>query len=124
MAAKTILIVEDNAIQREGLAFVLREEGYSVLTAADADEGLSWLRSEPTPDLVLLDMLVPKGRDGWFFLGQRRQIPAAASVPVIITTGVGNASEEWAAALGACGLLRKPLEVAPLLAQVRRCLGA
>jgi CheY-like chemotaxis protein len=124
MAGKTILIVEDNVIQREGLAFVLREEGYAVLTAADADEGLSWLRSEPAPDLVLLDMLVSKGHDGWFFLGQRQQIPAAAVVPVIITTGVGNASDEWAVALGACGLLRKPLEVAPLLAQVRRCLGA
>jgi CheY-like chemotaxis protein len=68
-------------------------------------------------------MLVRQGRDGWFFLRQRHQIPAAASVPVIITTGVGNASDEWAAALGASGLLRKPLEVAPLLAQVRRYLG-
>jgi CheY-like chemotaxis protein len=123
MAGKTLLVVEDNAIQREGLAAVLREHGYTVLTAADGDEAMSWLRSEPPPDLVLLDMIIPRtGHDGWYFLEQRRRHPALASIPVIITTALGNASQEWAAALGARGLLRKPVEVEPLLTHLNRCL--
>jgi CheY-like chemotaxis protein len=123
MAGQTILVVEDNAIQREGVAVILREEGYGVLTAADADEGLSWMRGKPPPDLVLLDMMIRRGHDGWHFLAESRGIPAAASVPVIITTGIGAAGDEWAQALGACCLLRKPFEAEQLLEQLRRCLG-
>jgi hypothetical protein len=46
------------------------------------------------------------------------------SIPVIIVTGIGNASDEWAASLGARGLLRKPAEVEHLLHEIERCLGA
>jgi hypothetical protein len=49
--------------------------------------------------------------------------PALASVPVFIVTGLGVASEGWAASLGARGLIRKPVEMEPLLAAVRRSLG-
>jgi hypothetical protein len=38
-------------------------------------------------------------------------------------TSLGIASEEWAASLGACGLIRKPVEMEPLLREVRRCIG-
>jgi CheY-like chemotaxis protein len=125
MTGKTILVVEDNAIQREGLAVILHLEGYTALLAANGEEGLSWLRSEPTPDLILLDMMIPKHKaDGWYFLERRKHIPVAASVPIIITTGIGNASDEWAVALGACCLLRKPVEPEHLLNEIKRCLGA
>lgn len=125
MAGKTILVVEDNAIQREGLAVILHAEGYTVLLAADGEEGLNWLRSEPTLDLILLDMMIPRcAADGWFFLGERKSVPAAASVPVIIMTGIGNASDEWAASLGARGYLRKPVEPEHLLREIKHYLGA
>jgi two-component system chemotaxis response regulator CheY len=124
MASETILVVEDNPIQREGVAAILQQQGYTVLPAADADEGLAWVRSEPPPDLVLLDMMTRAVKDGWYFLAQRSRVPSAASIPVIIVTDVGNASDGWACMLGARGLLRKPLEVDALLAQIRRCLGA
>jgi len=55
--SKTVLVVEDNSIQREGLASVLRNEGYRVLAAADGEEALKYLRGDPTPDLLLLDMM-------------------------------------------------------------------
>jgi CheY-like chemotaxis protein len=123
MAGKTILVAEDDAIQREGLAAILGKEGYAVLTAANAEEGLSWLRSQPPPDLILLDMLMRRGHDGWHFLAERKAVPAAASIPIIIMTGIG-AGDDWARSLGACGLIRKPVEVESLLAEIRRCLGA
>lgn len=121
MSGKTILVVEDNAIQREGLAVVLRKEGYTVLVAADGKEASAAVRVG-VPDLILLDMLLP-APDGWHLMRMWKKYPALASVPVFIVTGLGIASEEWAAALGARGLVRKPVEVEPLLAAIRRCLG-
>jgi CheY-like chemotaxis protein len=77
---------------------------------------------EPVPDLILLDMLFtgsPDG-DGWQFLRERQRRPDVAAVPVVLTTALGNASAEWAASLGAEGYLRKPMDVEPLLAEIRR----
>jgi two-component system response regulator MprA len=119
MTNETILVVEDDAVQREGLALLLREEGYTVLTAADGQETLHSLRNDPTPDLILLDMLMPV-HDGWRFLKERTW-SRLASIPVVIVTSLGNASHEWAASLGAAGFLRKPFDVEPLLTEIRRC---
>ena len=121
MSEKTILVVEDNEIQREGAAMVLRREGYTVFAVADGKETLALLKSGVTPNLVLLDMTIPPP-DGWRIMAMRKKTPGLASVPVVILTGLGVAHEEWAASLGACALIRKPVETAELLAEVRRCL--
>jgi CheY-like chemotaxis protein len=122
MTGGTVLIVEDNAIQREGLAVVLRQQGLTVLVAADCQEALE-LTERSEPDVVLLDMLIANASaDGWWFLQKRKQIPHLASIPVLITTAMSIASKEWAASLGATGLIRKPIEVEPLLAAIQRCL--
>jgi CheY-like chemotaxis protein len=124
VSEKTILLVEDNEVQREGLAVVLRKEGYTALPAADAAEAITMVQRVVTPDLILLDMMIPPpATDGWRFMEVRKRNPALASVPVIIMTALGIASEEWAASLGACGLIRKPAEVASLLAEIRSRLG-
>ncbi|HTU16710.1 MAG TPA: response regulator [Gemmataceae bacterium] len=123
MAGETILIVEDNTIQREGLAVVLRQHGFSVLLAADGQKALELIDEAP-PDVILLDMLIPdKHSDGWWFLQQRRQVPRLASVPILIITALRIASDEWATSLGAAGLIRKPCEVEPLVATIQQCLG-
>ena len=123
MAGETILIIEDNTIQREGLAFVLRQQGFSALLAADGQKAMDLL-DHAHPDVVLLDMLISDPEaDGWWFLNQRRRIPSLAAIPVLITTALAVASKEWAASLGAAGLIRKPFEVEPLLAAIRRCAG-
>jgi CheY-like chemotaxis protein len=127
-AGKTVLVVEDSDMEREGLAAVLRRAGYTALTAASGQEALACLRGSPRPDLVLLDMLLP-GIDGWDLLqGQKgasgpQRNPALAGIPVLIITGMGIGSPEWAAALGAAGYLHKPLEIASLLDTVRRVCG-
>jgi CheY-like chemotaxis protein len=122
MGNGTILIVEDNTIQREGLALILRQRGFSVLPAADAQEAMDLLEHSD-PDIVLLDMLIPKeDSDGWWFLRQRRKIPRLASIPVLITTAMTVASKEWANSLGAAELVRKPIDPEPLVATIERCL--
>jgi two-component system response regulator MprA len=114
------LLVEDDKVVREGLAIILRRAGYAVLPAANGQEALAALRGGLRPDLILLDMLVPVV-DGWRFLEQRRREPALAAFPVLVMTGLSVASAEWAAALGAAGFLRKPVEPEGLLREVRRC---
>jgi len=124
MAASTILVIEDDITQREGLAAVLRQQGFTVLTAVDGNDALYRLSSGPLPDLILLDMLTPRGDgDGWWFLKQRKRIRTLASIPVLITTAIPVASREWAASLGSAGLLRKPFEVELLLAEIRHLEG-
>src|SRR2546429_220201 len=107
--AKTLLVVEDNAVAGEGLAVVLRRAGYEVTTATNGRKALDLLVSGPAPDLVLLDMLMPV-LDGWHFLEHLRRQSAAPSV--IITTGT-ILTKEWAAAKGCVGFLRKPFEEVP-----------
>jgi CheY-like chemotaxis protein len=110
----TILIVEDDVIARTGLSALLQAHGYLTHEVADAAEAMDRFRFGLAPDAVLLDMILP-GNDGWSFLSQRRQDKLLASVPVVIMTAIGIASEEWARSLGAVGLLRKPIDADRLL---------
>jgi CheY-like chemotaxis protein len=119
-AHRTLLVVEDNDVCREGLAVVLRRAGYRVIPATNGEEALRLLGDGAPPDLILLDMLMPV-LDGWRFLEwlQRR----GHRPPVIVVTGAGVLSREWAEAHGCAGFLRKPVETDDLLAVVWRCLG-
>jgi len=124
MSAGTILVVEDDTIQREEVVTILYRQGYRVLTATDGNEALNLLSSRRLPDLILLDtLLFNRYFDGWWFLEQRQRFAALASVPVIITTELSLASREWTTTLGAVGLLRKPVEAEALLLEIHRCLG-
>jgi CheY-like chemotaxis protein len=119
---KTVLVVEDNAGAREGLAAVLRHAGYGVVTAADGLEALVQLRAGSAPDLILLDMLMPV-LDGWRFLDEIKKLAGSVSIPVVVTTST-ILTPEWAAAQGCAGFLRKPVDAAELLQEVTRCLGS
>ena len=124
MAGKNILIVEDNELQREGLAVVLRKAGYEVLPSEEAGDAIATMNRIVAPDLVILDMMMPTATtDGWRFMEERKKYPALSKVPVLIMTAADSATKEWAESLGAHGLIRKPAETADLLAEVRRCLG-
>src|SRR5438128_628107 len=84
VSSQTVLVVEDNDEAREGLAVLLRREGYEVLLAEHGEEALGHLRAGPRPALVLLDMLMPV-LDGWHFLARLCQ--NESPVPVVIMTG-------------------------------------
>jgi CheY-like chemotaxis protein len=76
---KTVLVVEGNEVMREGLAAVLRRQGYHVEAVADGRQALNHLRGHPAPDLVLLDMLMPV-LDGWALL---KEPPAAGATAAL-----------------------------------------
>jgi two-component system phosphate regulon response regulator PhoB len=117
---KTILIVEDDEVARQGLAAILRTEGYATLVAADGKEGMDYCRRQPRPDLILLDMLMGE-YDGWYFLRGWKADPTLLGIPVVIMT-VGVTTREWAESHGCAGFVQKPINVNELLAEVLRLL--
>jgi CheY-like chemotaxis protein len=118
-AGLTPLVVEDNGIDREGLAVVVRRAGGTVALAANGADALALLRGLLVADLIPLDMVMPV-MDGWGFLMGRRRDPALTSVPVVIMTAFHVTGAEFVTA-GAAGWLPKPVETEALLAEVRRC---
>lgn len=82
----TILLIEDDPRYAEDLMAVLVKEGFRVKTASDGESGLELARKE-SPDLILLDLVLPK-KDGFEVLREMRKNPGILSIPVIILTNI------------------------------------
>lgn len=117
----TLLLVDDNPVERAWMASVLLAGGHNLAVAADGQEALDYLALDPAPGLILLDMLLP-GVDGWAFMERKNRSPELAAVPVLIVTGIPVATAEWAADLGAVGFIRKPVDPSVLLQEVEQAL--
>ena len=118
-----VLVVEDDSDIRFGLAVVLEDEGYQVITAADGREALDVLRTGPVPPcLILLDLMMPR-MDGWQFRTEQRRDPALASVPVVILSAAGDLAAHTAN-LGAAAVLQKPINISEMLGLIQHhCLA-
>ena len=81
----TVLVVDDVAATRDGLATLLRLRGYQAHEAGNAVEGLRVLREERGIQVVVLDVMLP-GANGFWFREQQLQDPAIADIPVILFT--------------------------------------
>ncbi|WP_433934280.1 response regulator [Sorangium cellulosum] len=124
MGEKTgrILVVEDDLDIRSILSQLLMFEGYDVEEAADGAEALALLRRDQAPALILLDLMMPV-MDGWQLRAELQRDPALASIPVVIVSADVRAEQE-ASRLRVAGLLKKPLQIEPLLELVHRICGA
>jgi DNA-binding response OmpR family regulator len=116
MSNARILIIEDERPMRTALADVLEAEGHRVLTAADGEEGLQRALAEK-PDLILLDLMMPK-LDGYAVCAELRRV--ANPVPILILTAKGQLEDRVKGLdLGADDYLVKPFSTEELLARVR-----
>lgn len=111
--APIILIVEDDRDIRDVLAEILAEEGYQVLVAEDGADGLRRLAEGPQPDLILLDLMMPR-MDGYQFREEQRKNPAWSAIPLVLLTA-GVETSDKITALGALDVVRKPVKIDFLL---------
>jgi len=86
-----ILLVEDDRILRRAGEVVLGKKGYEVVVAVDGEEALVKVR-EHKPDLILLDVMMPK-LDGFEVLTRLKDDPATRDIPVIMLSNLSEASE-------------------------------
>jgi DNA-binding response OmpR family regulator len=118
VGAMKILLIEDSKFQRIANGRALTKAGYDVIHAKDGDEGLRIAREE-TPDLILLDMMLPKV-SGLDVLRILKSDALVKHIPVMVLSGLGQANEGKLLKEGAAMFLVKPeqsLENASVLIQ-------
>jgi excisionase family DNA binding protein len=121
-AQPLVLVVDDDDALRRFLRSNLEIEGYAVREAASAEEGLAVLDEEP-PDLILLDVMMPR-MNGWEMLQRVRERHGVEAIPVIMFSGKVDESEATAEERGAQAFIGKPFDPEQLLASTRQLLRA
>lgn len=118
---QTVLVVEDDSLISEMVTKNLKLEGYRVESAIDGDEGLRKV-GEVKPDLILLDVLLPKV-DGWEVLTKLRDDPRSRDIPVIMLTALSDErSKIQGLRGGADDYVTKPFSALELMARVEAVL--
>lgn len=113
-----ILLVEDNEMNRDMLSRRLERKGFEITIAVDGEEGVAKALSVK-PDLILMDMSLPK-IDGWEATRQVKANPETASIPVIALTAHAMAEDrEKALAAGCDEYDTKPVELPRLLEKIQ-----
>ena len=111
-----ILIVDDDAEIIDSVRYALEGEGHEVVVARDGNQGLA-LAERESPDLIILDMMMPK-RSGFLVLEKLRRM-SEAMVPVIMITGnEGSRHKAYAELLGVSDYIRKPFQMEKLIRAV------
>ena len=120
--AKKILIVEDEPDILSLAIIRLRTSGYEILTARDGEEALEVIKTGAAPDLILLDMLLPKIR-GDVVCRKLKSDPRTKHIPVIIFTASVVRITEKIMDIGADDYVLKPFEPEDLLGKIRGLIG-
>ncbi|MBN1181252.1 MAG: response regulator [Bacteroidales bacterium] len=114
-----ILVIDDSTTNVVLLEAILKEKGYTINTALSAKEAYTILKNSK-PDLILLDLLMPR-ISGFDFLEQIRNDLATADVPVIVITAVNDDEySQKALKLGATEVLHKPVDIPILIGKVEQ----
>ncbi len=116
---KTILTVDDSPSIRQMLAYVLASNGYKVIEAEDAEQGLAFAKAH-LADLVLTDQNMPK-MDGIAFIKALRGLPNYKKVPIMmLTTESSQELKQQGREAGATGWMVKPFDPEKLLEMLKR----
>jgi CheY-like chemotaxis protein len=117
----TVLIAEDNAVNRELLRELLESRGYAVVEACDGREALEVI-DQTQPDLLLLDIGMPK-MDGFAVLGSIRNNAKLATLPVLAVTAYAmQGDREKVLKAGFDGYISKPVNAHSLTKELERLL--
>jgi len=115
----TIMLVEDEAQQRDALKMMFEAEGYTVLAAESAEAGEQFFE-QTLPDLIVTDVKLP-GIDGFSFFDRIRSFPAGRHIPFIFISGYNDPRAiESVKKLGAVGYVTKPYDLEDLILLVQQ----
>jgi DNA-binding response OmpR family regulator len=117
---RVLLVDDDNEIV-ESVRYALQAGGYEVMIARDGNQGLAMAERED-PDLVILDMMMPK-RSGFLVLEKLRRTRPVPLRVIMITANEGSRHKAYAEMLGVDDYIRKPFAMDRLMESVRRLLG-
>lgn len=120
-AEKRILLVDDDAEIVEAIKFALESKGFKVLIARDGNQGLAMAERED-PDLMILDMMMPK-RSGFLVLEKLRRSHPVPMRIIMITANEGSRHKAYAEMLGVDEYLRKPFAMDRLVDSVNKLLN-
>jgi len=119
--AKKVLIVDDDYEIIDSIRYALEGEGYTVVIARDGNQGLA-LAERDNPDLMILDMMMPK-RSGFLVLEKLRRVRETPLPVIMITGNEGSRHKAYAELLGVSDYIRKPFAMDRLLQAVEKLLG-
>src|SRR4051795_7423431 len=115
-ASGRVIVVEDDPLQAESLAFILRQEGYQVELALSGAAALAAARAQPPPDTILLDVALPDLSG----VEVVRRLRAGSNVPIIMLTARRNEIDKITGLdAGADDYVTKPFSHGELLARIR-----
>jgi len=117
-----ILVVDDDLEIGRTVRYALEAKGYEVINATDGNQGLALAETED-PDLIILDMMMPK-RSGFLVLEKIRRSRRVPTRIIMITANEGNRHKEYAETLGVDDYIRKPFQMDRLLESVDRLLAS
>jgi len=119
---RSVLVVDDEPNIRLSLEFLMRKAGFAVRSAADGEEALAAIAEDP-PDLVLLDVTMPR-KSGYEVCEAVRANPAWSGVRILMLTARGREIErEKGLAMGADDYVTKPFATQDVLARAKALLG-
>jgi DNA-binding response OmpR family regulator len=118
---RRVLLVEDEPSIRTILRTNLEHEGFSVLEAENAVDGIHLLEAH-RPDVVVLDLMLPV-KDGWWFLREVQQGPLQPPVVMILSARSGDAERLMAQTLGASVYMVKPFDPEKVVKRIRTLIG-
>ncbi len=113
-----ILLVDDDAEIIESMRYALENAGFKVSVARDGNQGLA-MAETLTPDLLVLDMMMPK-RSGFLVMEQLRREGSNRAKVIMITGNEGSRHQQYAELLGVDEYLRKPFPMERLIECARR----
>jgi len=117
-----ILVVDDEVYILHILDFILGAENYDVVTASNGEQALQKVREEK-PDLVILDIMMPK-LDGYETCRMIKKDPATKNIPVILLTAKGReVDQKLGREVGASDYMTKPFSPSKLIERVQAILG-
>ncbi len=116
---RTVLIIEDEKLIIVSTQMVLEAAGFHVESATNGEDGIAKAKSQ-TPDLILLDIMMP-GIDGWETLTRLKRDSATAGIPVVIFTAREHSrGHQKSTEMGAADYFRKPFEPDELIELVEK----